>query len=1128
MGKFTDIRFMCRGGILAAAFCASASVCAGNEKTPQAVLDDAKRPYEIVQAGRTADHNAPALVPFTDPAGWTVETENAVASFVRATEHLLFGDGVSRLVYRATGKGTPLVRVKHPAPVPVKDAFDTVSCWIYGNNFYGKRPKGTPVTSVKAHFTDSAGRPFEIALAKVRHIEWSVFQRKLPEEIAVRVEKGGSFDGFTLSGGTNTEDRHIEFCSFCVFREKLAPLSFAPRAKRGVQVFKNQPQGVNTGSGRLPFPTVGTTVVPVVPGNPDIEFRMPAKSGSWDDLAFRFRKGPWIPLAKGGGVWPAAGAARTKATFRRIGDSVVADIMAPGGEIEEVRFGGIETDEDAELVPVPYYSYKNSGVADRPCVVAVSCGGVPVFVTATVDWTQSGASEPFSAVVGTDRCIRANGGTRYNTKTDGRRNDVFERFVWTVSTDFASSLPAIPNPVSPWKHVTGKCAWRAYGAGDRAKDCEYWRKIRRMGIRHVVVNDHETGWRDGYESFTFRTDPAPKKGGDKGQYDYARHMIDKLGFWYGPYNNFTDLAPVNRYWHADNVLRQSDGSYRESWARCYSPKPLFGVEMCERLAPEIQRKFRFNTAYCDVHTAVTPWSRTDYDWRVPGAGTFSQTFYAYGEIMLIQKRSWNGPVYSEGGTHWMYCGLTDGNYAQDQGYDLVKNPWLVDFDLLRLHPLCCNFGVGAPYMFYGEKNIYGPLWDFTDPFVACTVAFGHSPFLIHRNTAYGYFMLQALAARYTQADASSIRYADASGALLDTSAAVASGAYRRSQIHVRYSDGTRTVVNGSRDGDWMEVRCSGGRLYLPPFGFAGMSKDVCVVNAVKNGRRIAYARGPEYVYLCAREGKWIDTPGGGTDGELTRLKESGGTEEVIASKASEIVLPYAAKEVVGLADVDMAEKGEVVFSVDASGRTRFKPVEGCYSYRVTPPDGWREPSPEEYLAAAFAGVGDRLPESAKKGARSVPMPYHWSAGMVLRGSAEELPVDGEYGAGISWSVMANEGVQKRVLAFHPPYKKAKGYVYARYRIKVPVEGLVFSAKAAKRTWSVPGDGILFKVAVRAKGGDLVTVSELTVKDYKWHDISADLSRWSGASVDLYLIGDPGPAGNTYGDGGGWADLKLGR
>jgi hypothetical protein len=62
--------------------------------------------------------------------------------------------------------------------------------------------------------------------------------------------------------------------------------------------------------------------------------------------------------------------------------------------------------------------------------------------------------------------------------------------------------------------------------------------------------------------------------------------------------------------------------------------------------------------------------------------------------------------------------------------------------------------------------------------------------------------------------------------------------------------------------------------------------------------------------------------------------------------------------------------------------------------------------------------------------------------------------------------------------------------------------------------------------VKPRSGKLDTVSELTVKDRKWHDISADLSRWAGQSVDLYLISDPGPADNTYGDGGGWADLQL--
>ena len=1115
-------------GVLAgsAACVLFANRCSARE-LPLKGTDDAKRPYEMVWAGRDADENAPALHPLTDTAGWKVETSNAHASFQRADEHLLFGDGVARLVYRASGTGSPFVRIKPGSPIPITNKFDSFSCWIYGNNHHGNRPKGTPPTDVKVYFVDSAGKEISLPLARVHHLEWCVFQKKLAGDVASRLSKGAAFNGFSLSGGTNTEDRYIEFSSFCVFSEIFRPLEFAPRAKRGVRIFRDQPQGVNTGKGRLPFPTADTTVVPVVPENKDIEFRIPRNIGQWDALAFRYRKGEWIRLAQGGGIYPALRSNKANVKFQRIGDSIVADIVVKGGDVEEVRFGTVENKEDAELVPVPYYTYCRSGVADRPCVISTSLGGVPLFVSATVDWTQSNSSELFPARTGDGvEGIPANGGVVYRTKTDGRRNDVYERFVWTVSTDFAAVLPKIPNPVSPWKNVAGTHVWRAYGAGNRAKDCEYWRKIRRMGMRHIVVTDHESGWRDGDESFTFRTDPAPLKGGDKGQYDYARYMIDELGFRYGPYNNFTDLAPVNQYWKADNVLRQSDGSYRESWARCYSPKPLFGLEMCEKLTPVIQNKFKFNTAYCDVHTAVTPWSRCDYDWRVPGAGTFAQTFYAYGEIMLIQKRCWGGPVYSEGGCHWMYCGLTDGNYAQDSNYDLPNNPWLVDFDLLRLHPLCCNFGVGAPYMFYGMKNIYGPLWEsYTDPFVACTVAFGHSPFLLHRNTAYSYFMTQALAAEYTQAEAEKIRYADGSGRLYDTTDAVHSGIYRRSQVATRYSDGTMTFVNGSRDGEWMDVRFRNGKIQLPPYGFIGISKDVCVVNAAKDGRRIAYSRSPEYVYVCARDGRWIDTIGGGTDGELIRLKEQGGTEEVIAVKASEIVLPYAASRVVGLTDADMKEVGPVSFTVDQCGRTRFKPGKECYSYRVTLPEKRIEPSAHEYLE--FAKVSLKVPSVRKTARRKMPLPYHWRSGMILRGSVEELPLDADRGASFRWGQMDNENISRRALLFHPPYKNgATGCVFASYRVKVPEEGLKFSAKIAKFKWSDPGDGILFKIGVKSNGGEIKEVAQSTVKDRKWHDISADLSFWAGKSVDLYLISDPGPADNTYGDGGGWADLEL--
>ena len=105
--------------------------------------------------------------------------------------------------------------------------------------------------------------------------------------------------------------------------------------------------------------------------------------------------------------------------------------------------------------------------------------------------------------------------------------------------------------------MTGKVLWRCYAAGNREADKKYWYSFWRHGLRHCLVRDHEDCWRDGGESYTFRTLAAPKKGGDKGFYDYSRYMQDTLGFIYGPYNNFTDLAPVNANWKLDRVSRKT-------------------------------------------------------------------------------------------------------------------------------------------------------------------------------------------------------------------------------------------------------------------------------------------------------------------------------------------------------------------------------------------------------------------------------------------------------------------------------------------------------------------------------------------------------------------------------------------
>lgn len=291
------------------------------------------------------------------------------------------------------------------------------------------------------------------------------------------------------------------------------------------------------------------------------------------------------------------------------------------------------------------------------------------------------------------------------------------------------------------------------------------------------------------------------------------------------------------------------------------PEARQGCGVLHRLAPQIQAKFHFSTAYCDVHTAVAPWDRVDYDARVPGAGTLSAVFYAFGEIMLLQKQAWNGPVYSEGNNHAFYCGLTDGNYGQDQAYRPADNPWLVDFDLRKLHDLCCNFGMGSPDMFYAGKRPSQTTPDekdaWLDRFLAATVAFGHPGFLVFeggtKNALRSYYMLQQLHSRYCLASAKEIRYADASGLLLDTSTAVASGAFTRSQIVTRYSDGTVTAANGHRS-ERMKVKANGRDLDLPPNGYCGWTDDgsIDVWSRDLDGQRADYADTPAYLYIDGR------------------------------------------------------------------------------------------------------------------------------------------------------------------------------------------------------------------------------------------------------------------------------------
>ena len=878
-----------------------------------------KRPYELDWAGRTEDTYPDKVLTGFEEEGWTGACDGGEIAVERSREQQLFGDYVLKATYCNTAEGSQTYAIRPPEPIPAPESFDTVTLWVYGNKeaMYKDRSSIGPV-NVVLELRNADGKTTEVLLYNVVWHEWFMCHKRLTEKQRAEFSRPGTVvTGILLKPANNRENRTLYFDSLTLYTEEFKPLEFTRRPKRNLTLFPGQDPGANTGEGTLPFPTREETILPdsAAPGSTvtlsqsdnsytyiykgtdgELKVTYTPASGTWSDFTASWNGGPaFQPLAEGGVkflgsatpnatlVSCAAEGGKVKAVwnytladghvhevayhFELKGKTLVLDTLSSNSDnqLETVSYGEVAGVECLDLLQIPYYDYGHG--AGRPAVALVKAGEAQFFLSGHTDWYRSNGSCPTGGQYPHMGKLQVNGQVRYVPKTDGKRNDVFERFFVTISPSFEEHLPNLPNPPSPWRHITGSIIWRAYGAHKRENDKRCWHEVWRYGMRKCLVTDHETMWRDGEESFTFRTRTAPGKGGDEGARDYSRYMQETLGFVYGPYNNFTDFAPVNGYWDTDMVTRQADNQLMGAWRRCYRPKPLRGLEFCEKLTPIIEEKFHFSTAYCDVHTSVAPWETVDFDFRVPGAGTFAQTFYAYGEIMLIQKKCWDGPVYSEGPHFCYFSGLTDGNYAQDRTYRLFSRPWLVDFDLRKIHDLECNFGIGAMTMFYGEQTLGSDNFSWLhdgrtdahlDRFFTATIAFGHPGFLVLeggiRNALRSYYLLQQIETRYTQAKAKDIYYCGDDGKPYRTTEAIANGAYRNSQVVVDYANGTHVVANGSNEKP-LTLRHAGREISLAPNTFVAWTEDgeYFSTNAPHEGFLADYAESPEYIYLNARD-----------------------------------------------------------------------------------------------------------------------------------------------------------------------------------------------------------------------------------------------------------------------------------
>jgi hypothetical protein len=858
-----------------------------------------------------------------DLTTWRVEgLDGGTASLERTREQLCWSEASLRVTYSGASAASGFA-LRPPRPLPAARDADVAYLWIFGNALGWAEVAGAeqPFLSCALEMRDAKGRarrlPFPVA---VNCPFWYVHRVRLPADWPRPL----SFTGLVFTGCTNRSPRWLILDTLTFAREtpaarlpapeSLGKLPFpttpdGPLPPQLAGVFASRVERAPTGyrlvyegrDGRLVYTfeprlgtldDVGATWWPLGADRPSQTLRPAADGGPVADLGGRTFGPPGLAGSRrclsarlGGGrvvtrwLWQTPAGDVTYALCLGIkGKSLLVDVTSEGGRLSgwvAGRLGGVP---DARFVAFPYWSY---GLWDWGRDGGVAVAG-RLFASGLVDWYRSAASVlSFDAPASHDPEALTPGalvycpGVRYLPRSDGRRNDFRERFIYTVSPDVREALPSIPHSPSPNRQ---KLAEYAHYTGGQASQLDaqlrMWRRFHAYGADKVYIRHFDGMWADepqGPQEWTLAEHAAPAVG------DAAvRRYLDQLaamGFLPVLYTNYTDLQPMAAEFDWDAVMRRPDGDIEvASWPGSYPLKPTAGLALEARYGPRIAARFGVKGSFCDVHTAVAPWHKVDYDARLPGAGQFSATYRCYTRL-LLRERATYGAVYSEGSRHWLYAGLHDGSDAQISSPRPYLEPFLVDFDLLRIHPLEMDAG-----MSYLSRYIRDPIegarkgnwqtaaadalggWETAlDRYNAATLAFGHQAAFTgmfvrgYEADLKAYYMIQPVQKLYAMRRAEDIRYRDPdTGAMLDASAAILSGAYRESQVHVRYETGLEVWVNGSLKRPWT-VTAGGATHELPPNGWVcARPGPVVSWSATVEGARADYCRSAEARFADAR------------------------------------------------------------------------------------------------------------------------------------------------------------------------------------------------------------------------------------------------------------------------------------
>jgi hypothetical protein len=219
-----------------------------------------QQPYEMTWSERA--ENPHTLVNFEDLSGWKLELYGGAAGeFRRSREQQMWGHSVGKFVFSGPTTESRVV-ARPPQPIPIPGEFDSVELWGYGNRWGWEEDKTTPAADVAVLLTDARGKEFRIPLTDIRWKQWWLIHRRVSAAMLKEMTAPVALSGIEISKIGNTEPRYFFCDSLAIYREEFQPLHFATQPKRNLAPWRGQIAGLNTGTGRLPFPTREETILP--------------------------------------------------------------------------------------------------------------------------------------------------------------------------------------------------------------------------------------------------------------------------------------------------------------------------------------------------------------------------------------------------------------------------------------------------------------------------------------------------------------------------------------------------------------------------------------------------------------------------------------------------------------------------------------------------------------------------------------------------------------------------------------------------------------------------------------------------------------------------------------------------